>query len=86
MHVHFACALKIYFYHEDEFCVCYVTADVSRLWRVAVGLRKLSNISPFPTLRTVYLVDVEFASLFRLIGDMGVPAYVSPLETISLNC
>jgi len=30
-------------------------------------------------------LDFEFASVFRLKGEMGVPPHVSPLETTILN-
>ena len=85
MRVQFACTLKVYFYREDKCCVCYLNAEVSCLWPVAVGLSQLSSISPFPKLRTFYVLDVEFASVLRLKREMGVPTYVSPLETTSLT-
>lgn len=85
MRTHFTCTLKVYSYREDKCCVCYLIADVSCLWSVAVGLSQLSSISPFPKLRTFYVLDSEFASVFRLKGEMGVPTHMSPLETTILN-
>jgi len=60
-------------------------ADISM--PVACGARFESAFehSSFSQVKKFYVLDVEFASVFRLKGEMGVPTYVSPSETTSLN-